>query len=744
MGTIQLSRRKSMRCLPETVVSRALARREKVRAELRAKYPALLQRAEPLHPIDRSAIVLGRARNGSPFLLPERARLEHCLAIGTTGGGKSKCLEACIRQDIAFGRGVLVVDPHGEHPESLYRSVLSWMKARGYLERRTVHIFDPSSQTHTIGFNPLHRPDPETDLSVIAGVTLEAFSRAWGGEDTASKPTIERVLTATFAALSELGLTLVEAPMLLDRKDEHGLRDHAIATVTDRYTRDELRRLHELSHDERRRHDFDLEVVGPINRLARFLRPAAIRTMVGQTGPGLDMRDALDNGHIILCNLSGSGRVYEQDADLLGRLITRFVFFHAKRRRHPGRPFFVYMDECHRYLSGDLENILAESRKYGLGAILATQWLEQMRKESDNMLAAVLNATNVKMVFRAKDPKEAEQLAEMVIPFDLEMPVRALVKPAVTGHRRTRLSNENVSEQSATTHSQSETVGEGESYTESYGNSRANTDTETSGESRSDSESAGNASSLSSAYGTASGSTTSQDLDPDFGLLEQQNVLGMSCGTSAGNNSSTTTGTTANRARGVTSGRSSGSSRAKSESETWGESHSRSTQRATTNGVSETRGQGRSRGSSEALEPILSNLPSAVHSRDNVCYMAALAVRNLRTGRALVNYVGTTGMVAGLLRVPLVSEHCLPAAEFAALREYAMSRSSCALSLSQATARIAQREQALLEMNARPEVLEPASFRTKAPPLAPEHDRTPPAAAHRGRSRRVAKPKTVK
>lgn len=735
-----------MKCLPgrnDPVASRALALREEIRGELRAKYPTLMRRPEPPLVFDQTAIVLGRARNGSPFLLPERARLEHCLAIGASGSGKSKCLELCIRQDIAAGRGVLVVDPHGEHPGSLYRSVLSWMKARGYLERRTVHIFDPSSPTHTIGFNPLHRPDPETDLSVIAGVTLEAFSRAWGGEDTARKPTIERVLTATFAALSELGLTLVEAPMLLDRKDEHGLRAHAIETVTDRYTRDELRRLHELSHDERRRQDFDMEVVGPINRLARFLRPAAIRTMVGQTGPGLDMREALDNGHIILCNLSGSGRVYEQDADLLGRLITRFVFFHAKRRRNPERPFFVYMDECHRYLSGDLENILAESRKYGLGAILATQWLEQMRKESDNMLAAVLNATNVKLVFRAKDPKEAEQLAEMVIPFDLEMPVGALVKPAVIGHRRTRLSNESVSEQRATTHSQSESVGESESYTESYGSSRANTDTESIGESESDSESSSDATSMSSAFGTDSGSTETRDLDPNFGLLGPQNVLGMSRGTSAGSNRSTSAGRTTSRGRSVSSGRSSGSSRSISESETWGESHSRSTQRSTTVGVSETRGEGRSRGSSEALEPILSNLPSAVHSRDNVRYMAAQTVRNLRTGRALVNYVGTTGMVAALLHVPLVSEHCLPAADFATLREYAMSRSSCALSLPQATARIAQREQVLLEMKAQPEIPEPATFRTKAPPLAPEQVRTPPAASGRRRSRRVTKPKTV-
>jgi hypothetical protein len=246
-------------------------------------YPTLLRRPSPAPPVDRSAIALGRDQHGRAVMLPQRARMEHCHAIGTTGAGKSYWLAHCIRQDVANGCGVMVIDPHGEHPASLYRSLLGWLDETDYGGRRTIHLIDPNSPTHTVGFNPLARPDADTDISVLAGVTLEAFSRAWGGEDTTNKPTIERVLTATFAALAELHLTLVEAPFLLDRKDRHGLRAFAMENVKDRYTKDELYRLHELSLDERRRHDFDLEVVGPINRIARFVRPTAIRGMIGQT-----------------------------------------------------------------------------------------------------------------------------------------------------------------------------------------------------------------------------------------------------------------------------------------------------------------------------------------------------------------------------------------------------------------------------------------------------------------------------
>jgi hypothetical protein len=207
-------------------------------------------------PIDRKAIVLGRNQEISvPIVLSERARLEHAHVIGTTGGGKTKFLEACIRQDIRAGRGVCVVDPHGDHPDSLYRSLLGWLDTYGYTARggnaRPIHLIDPNAPSHTVGFNPLARPDDRTDLSVVAGVT---------------KPTIRRVLRATFIALAELGLTLSEAELLYDPDDPSGVRAWAVQNVRDRYARTELKRLDDLARDGGARRDFRMEVVGPINR----------------------------------------------------------------------------------------------------------------------------------------------------------------------------------------------------------------------------------------------------------------------------------------------------------------------------------------------------------------------------------------------------------------------------------------------------------------------------------------------
>lgn len=694
------------------MIDRARQRRLAVRQEISKRFPHILPPAFFPTPIDRTALVLGRDQNGEVLEVPLRSRLEHSHIIGTTGGGKSKLLEHCIRQDIADGNGVCVIDPHGGHPDGLYRSLLSWLHQSGYTKSRVVHLIDPDAPSHTVGFNPLELPDPDTDLSVIAGVTLEAFSKAWGGEDTTEKPTIERVLSVTFTVLAELGLTLAEAPLLFDREDRHGFRAWAVKAVRDRYAKDELLRLHELSLDRKRGHDFDIEVIGPINRIARFLRPAAIRTMVGQSDRTIDFRAAMDEGHVVLCNLSGGARVYERDADLLGRLLIRSLFFHAKRRRVPERPFIVYIDECHRFLTGDLENILAEVRKYGIGVVLSHQWLEQLKVQSENMLAAVRNATNIKVVFRLKDPHEAQDLAEMVMPLDLELPVRALIKPTVVGHRLVRLKGETTTEQEATTDMHTTSVGvsagEAYSYTESVSESVA--------EGSSSAESVGTAFATSSAQSSMNSSgenqTLTQSILPDGSLFPH--IVGITEGqsTSTATAQGLSTSATEGSSRSQSHGRSTVHGSTQSSSE--GRSFSLSRQYSTSIGKGTSRGVARAQGDQEAFEPILEDRPSAVHGKENVLYMAAQGLRGLTTGRAFINFVGPIGMKSALLTVPHVQSCPLLSDHFSELRRAILDASPSALSASEACDQLVHREQALIGRIQLERISEePTTFRVK-------------------------------
>ena len=380
------------------IADRAKRHRAAVRDELRTRYPNLFPKPKSAPalavPVDRSAIVLGRNQRGAPISVSERLRLEHAHVIGTTGAGKTKFLEHCIQQDIASGRGVCVVDPHGNHPDSLYRSLLGWLRQNGYADPndckwRPIHLIDPNASTHITGFDPLALPSSDYDPTVIADAALEALERVWGEEDTNTKPTLQRVLTATLTALCELNLTLAEARLLFDPDDRAGVRAWAIDHLTDNEAREEFRWLHEIAAEPRGRQDFRVEVMGPRNRLAKLTRTESIRLMIGQRTRAINFRQALDERHIILANLSGGPRASNTACELLGRLLTRFLFFNAQRRQHPERPFFFYLDECQLYLSGDVSRMLAEARKYGVGVILAHQFLWQLEKAGEDILHAV-------------------------------------------------------------------------------------------------------------------------------------------------------------------------------------------------------------------------------------------------------------------------------------------------------------------------------------------------------------------
>ena len=126
-------------------------------------------------------------------------RCKHMHVIGTTGSGKSTFLVNCILQDIARGRGVCVLNPHGGHPDSVFNQVLASLREDGWFDTGKVHIIAPNSTEHVVGFNPWRRL--QEDPSVIADAMLEAFERVWGNENSNSKPLMHRILVYFYRPL---------------------------------------------------------------------------------------------------------------------------------------------------------------------------------------------------------------------------------------------------------------------------------------------------------------------------------------------------------------------------------------------------------------------------------------------------------------------------------------------------------------------------------------------------------------
>ena len=726
--------------------------------------PPAVRNAPLIAPLrDPNAIILGKTLFGEPIFLPLQPRLEHMRMLGATGSGKTNAFEYMIRQDILAGRGVCVVDPHGNHPDSLYRNLIVWLHESGIAKSRKIHLIDPNATSHSVGFNPLDRPDTELQYSVIAEAVFEAFERMWGDEDGNSKPTIQRVLTATFTALSERGLTLAEARLLFDPDDSHGIRAMVLGKLEDAYAFDEIEWLHRIGAERTGRRDFRAEVIGPINRIAKLVRNEALRVIVGQTEQVLDPRLAMDEGHIILANLSGGSRVYEQGADLLGRLLIRFMFFHARRRRRPDRPFFLYLDECHRYLSGDLPNIFAEIRKYGCGVVAGSQWLALAGKRDDPVREALAKGPNIRMAFRITDSKEAAELAESVMPLDLEQPVKALIKPTVVGHKRTVLRGQGTgsnqshsySEADALTVSASKTLStsvadtvsesEAESTTENHSETTTRGTSHSEGSSFGTSESISETDGSSSSYGESLSDTRSssggwsrdysETSDPTENMTLRGPVVSTSTGWGSSGDSSRSHSDGSNWQEGSShattssSGLSRSESVADTESESFSVTDGISTGKTTTRGTSQTIGRSeadtrgvsigntktsgssagtsKSQNLSEAFEPIYANLPSAVHGKENALHMAARELLSLKRGVARIAYVGEHGRVECELHVPKVRSTKVTDELFNALRQRLLEQSQSAVPMADAIQALTDREARLKLLAAAPLLLQP-------------------------------------
>jgi Type IV secretion-system coupling protein DNA-binding domain len=717
---------------------RALERKASLRTGILERHPGLNR---PL--IDPGMLVLGNDERGRPVAVPAEVRGQHCIILGATGAGKTKLIEHKIRQDILHGRGVCLIDPHGSHPDSCFRSVLSWMEREGLVGSRPIHLIDPNVGTHVTGFDPLSLPDANYDPAVIADAVLEAIEKLWGEEDTNSKPTLQRVLTAAVTALCELRLTLNELHFLFDDPDdETGVRAWIISELHNEVARGELRWLDDIAKEPRGRGEFRLEVTGPRNRFSKITHLDSLSLMVGQQERNLDFRAALDEGHVILVNLAPGPRLSDKAAQLLGRLLLRMLFFHAQRRTRTDRWFHLYCDEAHLFLSSDVARFLSEIRKYGCACVLSTQHQAGLAQAGLDVLDSVKSNTNIKIIFRSRDPEQAAELAEMVVPLDLERPVEILNRPAVVGHRIRTMHGEARGEQFSTTLSRGTSYG----TSRSVGTSRSRTATQsaslanghTAGESASwsdgwsTSHGASTAAGTSSTDGTAAADGTSESdayappAKTLFGERELE-LRGSTKGKSSQNSTSAARTLSASRAenssRGANGseggswsvGRSFSRSRGWASSEGLSTSISRATSEASSTSVGKSSGVSSSTSLQEALEPIYHDLPGAVHGIENVRYMAARAVRNLRTGQAIISFVDAKGLQTSFLQVSHVESCTLPEDQFVALRTQVLEASPSALRTEAARAHIAQRaERVIAAAKKRNEPSDtPAAYRTK-------------------------------
>jgi hypothetical protein len=300
-------------------------------------------------------------------LLAPEDRAKHLYVIGKTGLGKSTLLRNLILQDLYAGRGVGLLDPHGD----LAREVLDFVpRAR---TNEVLH-FNPGDFARPVGLNLLPRVPRDSAHLVVSGV-LSAFRGIWGGS---WGPRMEYILGHALSALLDHGgLTILALPRLLS---DDAFRERIAAKVKDPVVRSFWQE--EYARYERR---FRLEAIAPLqNKIGRLLASAPIRNVVGQVASRFDAGFLMDRSRIMIADLA-KGVIGEDHARLLGALLLSQFQWAAMQRAalpdSPRTPFYLYIDEFHSFATEALTSILAEARKYGLALILAHQYLDQLTDE---------------------------------------------------------------------------------------------------------------------------------------------------------------------------------------------------------------------------------------------------------------------------------------------------------------------------------------------------------------------------
>jgi hypothetical protein len=314
---------------------------------------------------ERGAVTLGRVlfRSDERLIgIDEDARRRHLYVVGSTGAGTSTLLLNLIQQDMAAGRGLTVLDVHGD----LATAVLALVPRH---RTNDVILFDAATD-HVVPFNPLACRDPARVDQVTSGV-VSAFKKlydSWG-------PRLENLLRyAVFVAVEQNGTLLDMLRLLTDK----AYRDRAVPKVSDDIVRafwtQEFVSWHAAYRTE--------AVSSVTNKLMPFLTSRQLRAITSGAGKNsLDLRRVMDQEQILIVNLS-RGRLGQDNATLLGSLLltgieqtamTRADMPEAERRDH-----YLYLDEFQSLTTPSTAIMLSESRKYRLCLTLSHQLTRQL------------------------------------------------------------------------------------------------------------------------------------------------------------------------------------------------------------------------------------------------------------------------------------------------------------------------------------------------------------------------------
>ena len=301
------------------------------------------------------------------FGIKDKDRRRHLWTIGKTGTGKSTLIANMAIDDLKKGRGLAVIDPHGDLSDILLN----------YVPRSRINdvvYFNPADKDYPIVINPLEVTNKEEAELVVSGIVSifnKIFGFSWG-------PRLEYILRNSLLTLAEVpDATLKDVPLILTNKS---FRLRVVEKISDptlkSFWTDEF---------ENMPPNLQKEAISPIlNKVGQFVTSPLIRTVIGSPKSTISLDDVMNQGKILIVNLA-QGRLGEDNAALLGAmLITKLQLAAMHRVDMPEenrRDFYLYVDEFQNFATGSFIKIMSEARKYRLDIMLANQYMAQIPEE---------------------------------------------------------------------------------------------------------------------------------------------------------------------------------------------------------------------------------------------------------------------------------------------------------------------------------------------------------------------------